>query len=58
MKKQEDTVEMDIKLVLFDLDGTLLPMNQNEFTKGYFQLLVNKLSSCEYAPEKLVEFVW
>ncbi|MDE7283511.1 MAG: hypothetical protein K2N85_08020 [Lachnospiraceae bacterium] len=33
---------MDIKLVLFDLDGTLLPMNQDEFTKGYFKLLVKK----------------
>ena len=25
-----------VKAVLFDLDGTLLPMDQDEFTKGYF----------------------
>ena len=25
-----------LKAVLFDLDGTLLPMNEEEFTKGYF----------------------
>lgn len=49
---------MDIKLVLFDLDGTLLPMNQDEFTKGYLKLLSNKLSPYGYAPEKLVEAIW
>ena len=26
---------MSIKAVLFDLDGTLLPLDQNEFIKGY-----------------------
>lgn len=28
-----------IKAILFDLDGTLLSMNEDEFTKGYFGLL-------------------
>lgn len=28
-----------IKAVLFDLDGTLLPMDEEAFTKGYFGLL-------------------
>ena len=32
------------KVILFDLDGTLLPMNQNEFTKAYFYALLNKLA--------------
>ena len=27
---------MSIKAILFDLDGTLLPMDQNVFTKDYF----------------------
>lgn len=49
---------MDIKMVLFDLDGTLLPMNQDEFTKGYFKLLINKLSPLGYDSEKLVESIW
>lgn len=49
---------MDIKLVLFDLDGTLLPMNQDEFTKGYFKLLASKLLPYGYDLEKLVESIW
>ena len=31
-----------IKNVLFDLDGTLLPMDMDEFTNGYFAFLVKK----------------
>ena len=31
---------MKLKAVLFDLDVTLLPMDQNAFTKGYFKLLL------------------
>lgn len=34
---------MAIKAVLFDLDGTLLPMDQNKFLKGYFGLLTEKM---------------
>ena len=30
---------MKLTTVLFDLDGTLLPMDNDEFTKGYFKLL-------------------
>ena len=29
---------MKQKTVLFDLDGTLLPMDQDAFTKGYIAL--------------------
>lgn len=32
------------KLILFDLDGTLLPMDQDAFTKAYFYVLINKLA--------------
>lgn len=32
------------KVVLFDLDGTLLPMNQDEFVKQYFNSLMKKLA--------------
>ena len=35
---------MSITTVLFDLDGTLLPMDQEEFTKGYLNLLVQKFA--------------
>lgn len=47
-----------IKEVLFDLDGTLLPMDQAEFTKGYFELLAEKMSAHGYDKEQLVTSVW
>ena len=49
---------MSIKVVLFDLDGTLLPMNQEDFVKAYFGLLAKKLSSHGYEPEKLIKSIW
>ncbi len=49
---------MGIKSVLFDLDGTLLPMDQDVFTRGYFSLLVKKLAKHGYDPEHLVKSVW
>ena len=39
---------MEIKNVLFDLDGTLLPMDMEEFTNGYFGLLTQKLAPRGY----------
>ncbi|MCR5324927.1 MAG: HAD family hydrolase [Lachnospiraceae bacterium] len=33
-----------IRNILFDLDGTLLPMDMDEFTTGYFKLLVAKVA--------------
>lgn len=49
---------MNITTVLFDLDGTLLPMNNYEFTKGYFMLLAKKLAPHGYEPQKLIDGVW
>lgn len=47
-----------IKAVLFDLDGTLLPMDQDEFTNGYFKFLVKKLAPHGYEPEALIKAIW
>ncbi len=47
-----------IKAVIFDLDGTLLPMVQDEFIGGYFKLLGKKAASCGYDAEKLLKVVW
>ncbi len=47
-----------LKAVLFDLDGTLLPMNEQEFTKYYFGLLANYMKSAGYDKEELVKCVW
>ena len=33
---------MHIRHILFDLDGTLLPMNQDEFVTFYMPLLAKK----------------
>lgn len=35
---------MKYKAILFDMDGTMVPMDLNAFTKGYFQLLFKKLA--------------
>lgn len=47
-----------MKVILFDLDGTLLPMNQDEFVKTYFKLLAKNLSLYGYEPNKLIESIW
>lgn len=49
---------MKITTVLFDLDGTLLPMDQSMFTKTYFKLLAAKLAPYGYEPKQLVDAVW
>ena len=41
---------MKYKAILFDMDGTLVPMDLNAFTKGYFQLLFKKLAKHGLAP--------
>ena len=45
---------MTLKAVLFDLDGTLLPMDQDVFIKAYFGGLVAALSPYGYEPGELV----
>lgn len=49
---------MAITTVLFDLDGTLLPMDQEVFIKDYFGRLAKKLAPYGYEPKKLIEAVW
>lgn len=46
-----------IKTVLFDLDGTLLPMDQAVFTKAYFKALLEVMAS-HRDPDELVKAVW
>ncbi len=49
---------MSIKAILFDLDGTLLPMDQEQFVKAYLKLLAAKLAPLGYEANKLVECIW
>lgn len=45
---------MSIKAVLFDLDGTLLPMDQDKFTRAYFGALAEYLVPYGYARDELL----
>lgn len=49
---------MCVSTILFDLDGTLLPMDQDEFTKTYFKGLAAKITPLGYEPQQLVDAVW
>ncbi len=49
---------MSVSAVFFDLDGTLLPMDQDLFVKTYFGLLAKKLSARGYEPKALIDAVW
>lgn len=44
--------------VLFDLDGTLLPMDMKEFTDTYLLLLSNRLETAGYDAKKIVAALW
>ena len=45
-------------MILFDLDGTLLPMDQEVFTKDYFKRLAAKLLPHGYQADQLVDGIW
>lgn len=49
---------MKITTVLFDLDGTLLPMDQDLFVKAYFKGLAGKLAPHGYDPQALIDSIW
>ncbi|MBE6737572.1 MAG: HAD family hydrolase [Ruminococcaceae bacterium] len=49
---------MQIKAVLFDLDGSLLPMDQDEFIKAYFTHLSMRMAKFGYDPKELVSTIW
>lgn len=47
-----------IDTILFDLDGTLLPMDQDKFMKAYFGTLAKKTAPLGYEPNALVKGIW
>lgn len=49
---------MKISTVFFDLDGTLLPLNQDEFVKMYFTHLAAFLAPHGYDPEGFTKALW
>ena len=49
---------MSIKAILFDLDGTLLPMDQEKFIETYIKALTGRLAKAGYEPELFVKALW
>ncbi len=49
---------MSYKAILMDLDGTLLPMDAEEFTRFYFPALCKKMGPFGYEPKALVAAIW
>ena len=49
---------MKFDAILFDLDGTLLPMDYNEFTKGYLSLLAKAVAPYGYVKDTLIAAMW
>lgn len=47
-----------IKLVMFDLGGTLMMSDEDFFTKMYFKLLTDKMKDHGYEADDLVNAVW
>lgn len=49
---------MQYKAILFDMDGTLLPMDMNTFAKGYFRFLYAKLAKYGLDPKAFQDGMW
>ena len=47
-----------IKAVLFDLDGTLLPMDEEYFKKIYFGAVYKKIAYLGYTLDELLKVIW
>ena len=47
-----------LKAIFFDLDGTLLPLNEDLFIKVYFRELAKKLYPLGYESNKLIDVIW
>ena len=47
-----------ITTVLFDLDGTLIPFDQNEFIEAYLHHITNKFVPMGYDKEILIKALW
>ena len=47
-----------LNTILFDLDGTLLPMDQDKFMKAYFGGLARRLAPLGYEPDRLVKGIF
>jgi len=44
--------------ILFDMDGTLVPMDMDEFTEGYFKDLLKKCAPFNFDAKEFVAAIW
>ncbi len=51
-------LKKEYKAILFDLDGTLLPMDMKKFTEGYFMDLYSAVNMPEIAIKDFTEAIW
>lgn len=51
-------IDSRIDTVLFDLDGTLLPMNEKDFMAAYFSELTAKAEPFGYGAKAMTDSVW
>ena len=49
---------MNYQGIFFDLDGTLLPMDNDEFIKGYLGLLSQAVADLGYTPDTMIPTMW
>ncbi len=49
---------MKTSMILFDLDGTLLPMDQDQFTEAYFQSLAAYMAGKGFEPKAFGKSIW
>lgn len=47
-----------LKAILFDLDGTLLPMNEETFIPKYLKLLSERMEPKGYNKEDFIKVLW
>ena len=48
---------MALKAILFDMDGNLLPMDQDKFVEEYFKTISQAIAPLGYEPKKLIESI-
>ncbi len=49
---------MSLKAIFFDLDGTLLPMDQDTFINDYFSRLARRMAKRGYDPKEFIHAIW
>lgn len=49
---------MSIRYIFFDLDGTLLPMDQDQFIRTYMGALSTYMAPHGFEPKQLVKTIW